>query len=159
MEQTKLKELIKQYLADARLMQLATVAGGKPWVCNVWFAADQAMNIYWFSSTKRRHSQEVILDPHVAAAICLPQTPSDSPRGLQLEGEAELLTNPVDVATAMKCYVGRVFNLKQTKQFMANLDSPHRFYRIKPSSFILFDAVNFPDSPRREYRPSNHVES
>ncbi len=149
----KLQKLIKQYLDDARMMQLATVANGKPWVCNVWFAADKDMNIYWFSSTTRRHSQEVVSDPNVAAAICLAQTPADPPRGLQIEGTAQLLTNPVDIAVAMKNYVGRVFNLKQVRQFMANLDRPHRFYRIKPSLFVLFDAVNYPDDSRQEYRP------
>jgi hypothetical protein len=91
-------------------------------------------------------------NPHVAAAICLPQTPADKPRGLQLEGTAERLTNPTDVAKAMKHYVGRVFNLKQVKDFMAHLDRPHRFYRIKVESFVLFDAVNYPDSPRQELK-------
>jgi uncharacterized protein YhbP (UPF0306 family) len=152
----EVKKLIQAYLKEAKMMQLATVADGKPWVCNVWFAADKDMNIYWFSSTTRRHSQEVTKDPHVAAAICLPQTPpADPPRGLQLEGTAELLTNPLDVAVAMKYYVGKIFNLKQVKLFMANIDRPHRFYRIKPELFVLFDVVNFPSDPRQEYRPSS----
>lgn len=132
------------------MMQLATVANGKPWVCNVWFAADDDLNIYWFSSTSRRHSLEVANDPHVAAAICLPQTPSHTPRGVQLEGVAELLTKPGDVAKAMRHYVGRVFTLKQTKDFMAMAASPHRFYRIKPTSIVLFDKVNYPDQPRQD---------
>ncbi len=148
----KLEKLIQQYLKDARMMQLATVAEGKPWVCNVWFAADKDMNIYWFSSVTRRHSEEVMKDPNVAAAICLPQTPADKPQGLQLEGTAELLTKPTDIAKAMKCYVGRVFNVKQVKDFMAHMDRPHRFYRINVSSYVLFDAVNFPDNPRQEFK-------
>lgn len=134
------------------MMQLATVSDGKPWVCNVWFAADKDLNIYWFSSTTRRHSHEVADDPHVAAAICLPQTPADSyARGIQLEGTAELLTKPTDIAVAMKHYVGKIFNIKQVKQFMANLEKPHRFYRIKPETIVLFDTQNFPADSRQEY--------
>lgn len=144
-----LLDIIRRYLQEAKMMQLATVSDGKPWVCNVWFAADNDLNIYWFSATNRRHSQEVMKDPHVAAAICLPQTPSDAPRGIQLEGTAELLTEPIDVARAIKHYVGRIFNLRQVKQFMAHLDRPHRFYRIKPSQIVLFDVANFPDDPRQ----------
>jgi uncharacterized protein YhbP (UPF0306 family) len=147
----QLKQFIQQYLEEAKMMQLATVADGKPWVCNVWFAADDNLNIYWFSSTTRRHSYEVAKDHNVAAAICLPQTPADSPRGIQLEGVAEQLTNPKDIALAMKHYVGKIFTLKQVKLFMASPGSPHRFYRIKPSSIVLFDAVNFPDQMRQEY--------
>lgn len=148
-----LKKLIQDYLKEAKMMQLATVGkDGKPWVCNVWFAADKDLNVYWFSSVTRRHSEEIMQNPHVAAAICLPQTPTDKPRGLQLEGTAELLTKPADVAKAMKNYVGRVFNLKQVKDFMAHLDRPHRFYRIKVDNFVLFDAVNYPENPRQELK-------
>lgn len=137
-------------------MQLASASDNKPWACNVWFAADKNMNIYWFSSTTRRHSHEVANNPHVAAAICLPHTPSDPyARGVQLQGTAEQLTNPVDIAIAMKCYVGKIFNLKQVKEFMANLEKPHRFYRIKPELIVLFDTKNFPADSRQEYRPND----
>ena len=148
------REQTAEYLREAKMMQLATVGkDGRPWVCNVWFAADSDLNIYWFSAMTRRHSAEVAENPHVAAAICLPHTPADKPRGLQLEGTAELLTKPTDVAKAMKHYVGRVFTLKQVKDFMAHLDRPHRFYRITPETFVLFDAVNYPDNPRQEFKP------
>lgn len=149
-KQEKIKEIIRAYLKEAKMMQLATVHRGKPWVCNVWFAADKELNIYWFSSITRRHSQEVMNNPHVATAICLPLTPADPARGIQLEGTAEVLTKPTDIAIAMKHYVGRVFNLKQVKQFMNNLDRPHKFYRIKPTKFVLFDVENFPDDSRQE---------
>ena len=52
----RLKQHIQQYLQEAKLMHLATVSGGKPWVCSVWFAADEDMNLYWFSAVTRRHS-------------------------------------------------------------------------------------------------------
>lgn len=146
------KQIIQKYLKDAVMMQLATVSENKPWVCNVWFVADKDMNIYWFSATTRRHSMEVLDNPNVAAAICLPQKPSDSTaRGLQVEGRAELLTKPNDIAVAMKYYVGRVFTLKQTKQFMALLDRPHRFYKLTPDNFVLFDTENFPSNSRQVY--------
>ena len=148
----KLEKLIKEYLQQAKMMQLATVSNGKPWVCNVWFAADKNLNIYWFSATNRRHSVETSKDKHIAAAICLSQTPKDTPRGIQLEGTAELITKPTEVAIATKLYVGRIFSLKQIKQFMSFIESPHRFYKIKPTSIVLFDKVNYPDEPRQELK-------
>lgn len=136
-------------------MQLATVRDGRPWICNVWFASDPDLNIYWFSATTRRHSQEVADNAHVAAAICLPHTPADSARAIQLEGTAEQLTNPLDITKAMKYYVGRIFDAKQVKNFMSSLDKPHRFYRIKPETIVLFDTVNYPRDSRQEYRLPN----
>lgn len=163
-----LRKLIEQYLKEARLMQLATSSDNQPWVCSVWFAADENLNIYWFSSTTRRHSQEIMKNQKVAAAIVLPQTPEDQPRGLQLQGVAELLTNQKDIEKAVSVYSAprykkrrdviasnykdRIFPQETIKEFMQSKSTPHRFYRIKPALFVLFDLVNFPNKPRQEYK-------
>lgn len=147
------EELIRQYLTDVKMMHLATVSDGRPWVCNVWFAADDDMNIYWFSSVTRRHSQEVANDSRVAGAMCLPQTPEDVPRGLQFEGVAEVLTDDADIQKAKAVYVGRIFSEEKVEEFMTHSDRPHKFYRIRPELFVLFDVKNFPDNPRQEWRP------
>ena len=81
-----LKKLIKDYLSQAQMMQLATSVNDQPWVCNVWFAADEDMNIYWFSSITRRHSKELLKNNKVAAAIVFPQTPKDTSRGYNCRG-------------------------------------------------------------------------
>lgn len=146
-----LRTLIKKYLQEARLMQLATVINNQPWVCSVWFAADEKLNIYWFSSITRRHSKEVMKNHKVAAAIVFPQTPSDRPRGLQLQGIAELLTKEKDINKAISIYAGRIFAKEKIKEFMQDDEKPHRFYKIKPTQFVLFDLVNFPNDPRQEY--------
>jgi len=148
----ELRKLVWDYLQEAKLMQLSTEADGQPWTCSVWFAADSDLNIYWFSSTTRRHSKEVMKNPKVAAAIVLPHTPEEKPRGLQLEGIAELLTNPKDIEKASSVYEGRIFSKDTVDEFMNFEDKPHRFYRIKPNSFVLFDVVNFPDESRQEYK-------
>ncbi len=152
-ETEKLRNLIAEYLKEAKMMHLATVRNGKPWSCNVWFAADKDMNIYWFSSNNRRHSQDVADDPRVAASIWIPSEPADESRGIQLEGTAKRLTKPADIAKAMSVYVGKIFTLQAVKQFMASREYPHHFYRITPSSVVLFDTKNYPENSRREYKP------
>lgn len=146
-----LKRLIREYLKEAKLMQLATAIDNQPWVCSVWFTADNDLNIYWISSTTRRHSGEVLKNKKVAAAIVLPQTPKDTPRGLQLEGTAELLTDKKSISKAILLYSGRIFTKTKIKQFMNDKKKPHRFYVIRPTRFVLFDAVHFPDNSRQEY--------
>ena len=150
----KVEELVRKYLVEAKMMQLSTAVGNQPWVCNVWFAADNDFNIYWFSSVDRRHSEEVRKNPKVAAAICLPQTPKDTPRGLRLEGVAEELNSEKDIAKARSVYENRIFDTKTTDKLMAHPEKPHKFYRIKPKLFVLFDAFNFPDESRQEWRPN-----
>ena len=146
-----LKKLIQDYLQEAKLMQLATVVENQPWASSVWFAADNDLNIYWISSITRRHSQEVLKNKKVAAAICLPQSPKDTPRGLQLEGTAELLTDKKSIVKAIFLFAGRIFTKTQIKQFMKDKNHPHRFYKITPTQFVLFDSLNFPDDSRQEY--------
>lgn len=145
-----LKQLIVDYLNEQKLMQLATEADGKPWVCSVWFGFDDDLNIYFFSSTARRHSKEIESNGNVAGAIVSPHEPSDPPRGLQFEGVAEKLTDPDDLAKARSVYEGRIFDAEKVDEFLVNKENPHIFYRIKPSKFVLFDVVNFPDDPRQE---------
>ena len=147
----RLRKLIEDYLQEAKLMQLATSIDNQPWVCNVWFAADKDLNIYWFSSTTRRHSEEVIKNQKVAAAMALPHTPDDAPRGIQLQGVAELLTDKKDIDKAISVYAGRIFSKEKIKELMGNKEKPHHFYKIKPMRIVLFDVVNFPDNSRQEY--------
>ncbi len=147
----KLKKLIEEYLKEAKLMQLATSVNNQPWICNVWFAADKDLNIYWFSSTTRRHSKEVIKNKKVAAAMALPHTPKDSPRGLQLQGTAKMLTAQKEIDKAISVYAGRIFSRETIKDLMQNPQKPHKFYMIKPTQFVLFDSLNFGDEWRQEY--------
>lgn len=146
-----LRKLIEDYLKEAKLMQLATSLDNQPWVCSVWFAADSDLNIYYFSSITRRHSKEILKNNKVAGAIVLPQTPDDPPRGLQFQGIAELLEDQSDINKAISVYADRIFPREKIKEFMENKEKPHHFYKIKPTQFVLFDSVNFPDNPRQEY--------
>src|SRR5690349_8099741 len=98
------RTLIIEYIKKANLMQLATVKGGKPWVCNVYFGFDDKLNIYWTSKPFRRHSQELRDNNHVAGAIALPHTVGDKVRGVQFEGVAQELKDPKEIASGIAWY-------------------------------------------------------
>lgn len=151
MSEPSLKKQITAYLAKANMMQLATANGDKPWICNVWFAADKDLNIYWISSSNRRHSIELSDNPHVAAAICTVREPSEGDNGaIQLEGLAHEVSDSNEINHAMDLYVERGFFTKQqVEDFMANPEFPHRFYRIKPTRIVYYDANQ--DISTREY--------
>lgn len=137
---TDLKADISAYLDEAKMMQLATAAANKPWICNVWFVADENFTVYWISSTKRRHSEELENNSSVAASFCIPRQPSESNRGaLQLEGTATRVVGFAEEAMALKLYVKRgFFSLEQVQKFMASPDNPHVFYRITPERIVYF---------------------
>lgn len=86
----------------------------------------------------------------VAAAIVLPLTPADPPRGLQLQGEVEVLTKQEDIDKAISVYKDRIFDQETIDKLIKNPEKPHKFYRFKPTKIVLFDAVNFGDNWRQE---------
>jgi uncharacterized protein YhbP (UPF0306 family) len=135
-------------------MQLATSLNGQPWVCNIHFYSDDNLDIYWVSTLERRHSLEIKQNPKVAATILVHLNTPDEPYviGITVEGEAELLGEVVDSE------VGAGYVIKHSKDdhFLADIadgKNPHRFYRLKPFSIVLFDTKHFPENPRQEWLP------
>lgn len=144
----KPETLLKDYLQKGRVMQLATVAEGRPWVCTVYYVADDDMNLYWLSSPTRRHSREIAA--HNNVAITIPVKFDQPVIGVQAEGTATVVTEPNHVETIIKQYiakydVGRDFY----ENFIANKNQ-HLMYRFTPQAFVLFDEVHFPGNGRQE---------
>jgi uncharacterized protein YhbP (UPF0306 family) len=63
------EKIVREYLTKTVHMSLATVKENKPWVCEVHFAYDDELNLYWRSSPDRRHSKELENNPNVAGNI------------------------------------------------------------------------------------------
>ena len=145
-----LRKLIAKYLKDATVMQLATSVNNRPWACTVNFAADKDLNLYWMSSINRRHSKEILRNRRVAGAIVVSKAPHHKPQGIQFEGTAEVLTKKADIARCMLIFAGKVLPKQAILAFMRSREQPHRFYRVRPTSYVLFDTVNFPGNARQE---------
>src|SRR4051812_25802508 len=98
-------ELIKKYLEDGRLMQIATVNGGQPWICSVYYVVDESQNLYWLSLPSRRHSQDIAKDNRVAIAVAIKR---DQPViGIQVEGTAATVTDHEIIKRVMQLYTKR----------------------------------------------------
>jgi uncharacterized protein YhbP (UPF0306 family) len=149
------EELIKQYLEQVKVMQLATSINGQPWVCTVSYYSDKDLNFYWISTIEREHSQAIAQNPKVAAAIVVHEgTPEERYIiGISLEGEAELLGEqiPVDIG---KSYIEKTGREPSLLSDIALGKKPDKFYRLKPSKIVLFDTKNFRDNPRQVWQPN-----
>lgn len=150
MENT-VRQLIEEYLSEARLMQVATVSGDQPWACSVYFAYDGNLRLYWISKPDRRHSLEIDANEKVAGTVVLPHTPGDDVRGIQFEGTARKLTDPEEISSAMACYAKRYGMGKERVDAIVNDTDGHMCYVVIPRRYVLFDEVHFPDEPRQEF--------
>jgi uncharacterized protein YhbP (UPF0306 family) len=150
------KDLIKQYLRTKYVMQLATVRNAQPWICNVHYWADDDANLYWISTEARRHSQEIKDHNKVAAAIAVQtdEYKAGTPViGIQVEGEAEIVSDPAD----MKHFLRKYFDYHKHKpeklyQDIISGKEALKLYRLKPRLYVLFDVQNFPHDPRQQWR-------
>ena len=150
----KLRQLIVDYMTEQKLMQLATVGKDGPWICTVWQAFDDQLNIYFFSATNRLHSQQIEVNTKVAGALAKPHTVTDKPRAVQFSGSATKLTAAEDIKKARLVYEGRIFDSETIDKLMVHPERPHAFYKIVPDKIVLFDVENYPDNSRMEYIPS-----
>jgi uncharacterized protein YhbP (UPF0306 family) len=145
-----LKMFIQDYLNKAQIMQIATVHDHQPWVATVYFATDVDMNLYWMSRKDRRHSKEIGDNPKVAGTIVLPHNYGDKVRGLQFEGTALELSDG-DAQAGINIYSSRYWVVEDRVSPIQGGDG-HPCFQIRPSLFVLYDEVNFPENPRQELK-------
>lgn len=144
--------LIKDYLPGGKTMQVATLRGDQPWVCTVYYVADELQRLYWLSFPSRRHSQQLSLNDKAAIAIAIK---TDKPVvGIQAEGCAEPVVDLGEVKHVMQLYANKYDGAG--KDFYDNFvegTNQHVMYRFTPSCFVLFDEVNFsPSESRKEWK-------
>lgn len=144
---------IVAYLDKAMMMQVATSSDDVPWCATVYFAHDNAHNLYWISMPDARHSQEIGKNSRVAGTIVAPQEQGRPPRGLQFEGSAREITDPQELLQLVESYIERYSRAGLAEEIMAGIN-PNRFYQIKPDAFMLFDQQAFPDKPQQVWRPT-----
>jgi nitroimidazol reductase NimA-like FMN-containing flavoprotein (pyridoxamine 5'-phosphate oxidase superfamily) len=143
--QLNIEKTIRQYIAELPHLSLATTVHDRPWVCEVHFAYDDELNIYFRSLPARRHSQEIAQNQFVAGNIVMQHAFGEKPRGVYFEGRAEVLedldeTHPGYIALTSRLGVGPEIIAEAKKA-----DGP-KLYKITVSDYYLFDA--------RESKPS-----
>jgi uncharacterized protein YhbP (UPF0306 family) len=147
------EKLIREYLPNIIHMSLATSANNKPWVCEVHFAYDDELNLYFMSKPSRRHSKEIAANPNVAGNIVKQHSSGEKPRGVYFEGTAEQMEDVDETSPAYGLYDKRFGISPTTLEEIKNDPAGHKFYKIMPVNFVLFDTVNFPENSRQEWRP------
>jgi uncharacterized protein YhbP (UPF0306 family) len=139
------EQTIRDYLSNVIHMSLATSLQNIPWVCEVHYVYDENLNLYFRSTTDRRHSQEIGQNKYVAGNIVMQHKLEDKPRGVYFEGIAEMLTHINEDSVAYQLYCSR---FGAGPEILTELDSPtgHQFYTITVNTYYLFD--------KRESNPS-----
>src|SRR5204862_27783 len=86
-----IEQIVREYINKSLHMSLATCGGNKPWVCEVHFAYDENLNLYFRSLKTCRHSQEIAQNPNVAGNIVRQHSLEEYPHAIYFEGTAAII--------------------------------------------------------------------
>jgi uncharacterized protein YhbP (UPF0306 family) len=132
-----IEAIIREYIDKSLHLSLGTCVGNKPWVCEVHFAYDEDLNIYFRSLMSRRHSQEIAENPNVAGNIVHQHALTDVPHGIYFEGTAERLTDEAERQRVFAYFKNRL-GTGEEKLEEARREDGHQFYKITVLTWYAF---------------------
>ena len=135
------EQVIREYLPNVIHLSLATCKDGKPWVCEVHYAFDDKLNLYFRSLTSRRHSQEIAANPNVAGNIVKQHQAGVSPVGVYFEGTATMLSPGEEMDAAYEALNARFGAGPEILEEAKNPDG-HQFYKVTVSGWYVFGNVD-----------------
>lgn len=138
MNPRQIEQTIREYIDQVVHMSLATTFNNQPWVCEVHFAVDDELNLYFRSETTRRHCLEIELNPHVAGNIITQHFKNQRVRGVYFEGTAALLEDVNQGDPAYDATVAR-FGTARIQATSKSSTGP-RYYKISVANWYLFDS-------------------
>jgi uncharacterized protein YhbP (UPF0306 family) len=132
------EKTVRKYLKDAILLSLASCRGEKPWICELIFAYDKDLNLYFRSLPTRRHSGEIADNPNVAGSIVRPFRYGEFPHGVYFEGMAEVL--PPGSEEQEKAFNTMQDRLHMEDDIFEEAQNPdgHQFYKITVTEWRVF---------------------
>lgn len=139
-----IEKIIREHIDKTVHMSLGTTTkDGKPWVCEVHFAYDDDLNLYFVSKVSTRHCTEIAENPNVAGNIVRQHSLVEPPGGIYFEGTAQVVDNPSEEQIDTYCT-----RLKRDKDRLINElkeENGKRMYQIKVVDWAAFG--KFGDEP------------
>jgi len=132
-----IESIVREYIDKSFHLSLGTCVDNKPWVCEVHFAYDEHLNLYWRSLKSRRHSQDIAVNPRVAGNIVHQHALTDVPHAIYFEGSAELVTDDAERQRIYPYFKQRL-NTSEEKLEEARRDDGHQFYKVTVEKWYAF---------------------
>ncbi len=139
--ESDLSARIEQFIDAYHVMSLATTSGEGPHAANLFYIRDR-LSLVWVSDPTTQHSRDLAGNARVAATIAPDVSDYPAVRGVQLTGEARLVTEFTRRTRLLALLICRY-------NFLARLDAgPEKMktafqkagvYRLTPSRIVLID--------------------
>ncbi len=144
---------IKEALDRTEFLALSTNGAAGIWTSPVAYAYSEKAELFFISMMSARHSQNILTDPNVSAAIYKTERFEDgNVLGLQLSGTAEHLTDPGEIKEAARHYFDRSPANQEFKNKTADgsgASALWQFFRITPTELWCIDTRVFGEERKK----------
>jgi len=130
-----IEKIVREYIDKSIHLSLGTSVDNKPWVCEVHFAYDENLNLYFISSQNSRHCVELTANPNVSGNIVKQHDLTESPNGIYFEGTATMIDVPTD--SQLDLYSERLGRNRVGLVERVN-DGEHKMYMIAVNNWYAF---------------------
>lgn len=143
MDDRAVEQVIWQYLPQVIHMSVATAVDNKPYACELHYAYDDELNLYWVSEKSARHSENVHANPLVSGTIVVQHFNDQMPRGVAFEGKAEVLEGLTAEDLPFKTYLQRFPSRAPfvEKGYQSDEPNARRIYKVTVTDFYLIDGI------------------
>lgn len=113
-QSSDLHRRLQSFLADQTTMTLSSVTDeGNPHSCDLFYAHTSKYAFYFLSDPKTRHSQNIARMPRVSVTIHGLSRGWEDIRGVQMEGIAMRVSEPLERLRAFALYAGKYGFIKR----------------------------------------------
>ena len=145
MQNRQLEQKIARYLESCNTISLATAVGGIPHAAAVFYVSI-GFNLYFLSSPKSRHGDNLMQNPTVSGTINEDYSNWLQIKGIQFQGRVECIGGILKNARIAKAYVKKFPNVadflispyKLGKEIAQKVSSV-KFYQIWPVKIYFLD--------------------
>lgn len=103
----ELRRKVLDYLRGHHVLTLATVGPDGPAAASLFYACNDALNLYFLSDPASQHCVNLEANPRVAVTVHGDQSDWRQIQGVQLWGTAGQVTNPHELRHALATYTSR----------------------------------------------------
>jgi len=147
--ENEVREVVKKYLDEKPVLQLATSVNDKPYSVSLHYYSDSEMNIYFASGDASRHSIELLENPQVCAGILVFEGSETEQwvAAISIEGKCAVAT-PEEIETIVDGYCAKLGKDRSLIDKTLDGNIPVSMHKVTPTKITLYDSKNFPDTPR-----------
>lgn len=153
MDETSKKHLLK-FIRSQKVLTIASVGEGKPWISNVYFSVDDDFNFFFVSPDKTMHSKQILQYPDVAFTIVWHNEDNLTDRkAIQATGKCTKIQEPKTIIKFLKNH-HKSYPIWKNRITLINMRDKiieSRPYVIKPSFIKLWDDELLGENGTKEF--------